>query len=68
MLKIYVHYNSLKAFQEGNWINARLQFVGQDDLELLIPIKDVVVSYQQNGFTIRKKKWYEKLFNIKNIK
>ena len=60
MLKIYVHYTSLKAFQEGKWVNARLQFIGQDDIELILPIKNIVTSYQQSGFTVRKKKWYEK--------
>lgn len=68
MLKIYVHYNSLKAFSRGDWVNARLQFVGQDDIELLLPIKDIVTSYQSSGFTIRKKKWYERLLPIKTIK
>lgn len=68
MLKIYVHYTSLKAFQEGKWVNARLQFIGQDDIELILPIKNIVTSYQQSGFTVRKKKWYEKLLPLKNIK
>lgn len=68
MLKIYVHYTSLKAFQEGKWVNARLQFIGQDDVELILPIKNIVTSYQQSGFTVRKKKWYEKLLPLKNIK
>ena len=61
MIKIYVHYNSLKAFQNGEWINARFQFASQNDIELLVSLKDIIVSYQQNGFTVRKKKWYEKL-------
>ena len=68
MLKIYVHYTSLKAFQEGKWVNARFQFIGQDDVELILPIKNIVTSYQQSGFTVRKKKWYEKLLPLKNIK
>lgn len=61
MIKIYVHFNSLKSFQEGKWINARFQFASQNDIELLVKLKDVIISYQQNGFTIRNKKWYEKL-------
>lgn len=61
MLKLYIHYNSLKAFQEGKWINARFQFASQNDIEVLIPLKDIITAYQNNGFTIRKKKWYEKL-------
>ena len=68
MLKIYVHYASIKAFSEGKWINARLQFIGPDDVELLVSLKDVVTSYQQSGFTLRKKKWWEKLLRLKNIK
>ena len=68
MIKVYVHYTSLKAFNEGKWINARFQFIGQDDIELTVKLKDIVTSYQQNGFTIRKKKWYEKLLFFKTIK
>lgn len=68
MLKIYIHYNSLQAFQKGAWVNARFQFVGLDDIELLLNIKDIVTSYQQTGLTVRKKKWYEKLFHFKSIK
>lgn len=68
MIKIFIHYNSLKAFNEGKWVNARMQFVGPDDIELYISIDKVVTAYQQSGFTIRKKKWYERLFHIKNIK
>lgn len=68
MIRVYVHYASLKAFSKGEWINARFQFMGQDDVELLLPLKGVVTSYQSAGFTIRKKKWYERLLPIKNIK
>ena len=67
MLRIYVHYTSLKAFQNGEWVNARFQFIGQNDIELLIPINDIVTSYQQNGFTVRKRKWFEKLLHLKQI-
>jgi hypothetical protein len=68
MIKIYVHYNSLVAFNQGKWINAKLQFIGQYDIELLIDLNNIVISYQQNGFTIRKRKWYEKFLRIKNAK
>lgn len=68
MIKIYVHYNSLKSYNNGEWINARLQFVGPDDIELYVKIKDIVTSYNQSGFTIRKKKLHEKLFGIKSVK
>lgn len=68
MLKIYVHYASLKAFNEGKWINARMQFIGPDDVELIVPLNKIVTSYQQNGFTIRKKKWYERFLHNKSVK
>ena len=68
MIKIYLHYNSLRAFNEGKWVNAKIQFIGQDDIEMLLDINSIMFSYQQSGFTIRKKKWYEKLFKIKSIK
>ncbi len=67
-IKIYLHYNSLRAFNKGEWVVAKVQFIGQDDVELNLNIKDIVFSYQQSGFTIRKKKWYEKLFRLKSIK
>lgn len=67
MFKIYVHYASLKSFQEGKWVNARMQFNNQFDIELYVNINDIVISYQQVGFTIRKKKWYERLF-VKSVK
>ena len=65
MIKVYIHYASLKAFSKGQWINARFQFIGPDDIEVILSLKDIVTSYQQNGFTLRKKKWYEKLFRFK---
>lgn len=68
IFKVYLHYNSLKAFNEGHWVNAKLQFIGQTDVEVLIDFNEVVFSYQQSGFTIRKKKWYEKLFRLKSIR
>lgn len=68
MIKIYIHYASLKAFNEGDWVNARFQFIGQDDIELILPLKDIITSYQGNGFTLRKRKWYEKILPIKTIK
>ncbi len=43
-----------------------LNLSGQNDIEVILNLKDIVTSYQQTGFTIRKKKWYEKLFGIKN--
>jgi len=67
MIKVYLHFNSLKAFNKGKWVNAKIQFIGQDDIELLLNMDDIVFSYQQSGFTIRKKKWYEKLFRLKSI-
>lgn len=62
-IKIYLHYNNLKAFNKGNWVLAKTQFIGPDDIEMLLNINKIIISYQQSGFTVRKKKWYEKLFN-----
>lgn len=62
MIKVYMHYNSLQAFLKGNWVNARIQFAGNDDLEVYLNLKDIKMSYQQTGFTIKKLKWYEKIF------
>lgn len=67
MIKIYLHYSSLKAFNNGKWVNAKLQFVGQDDIEMLLDLRDIVCAYQQNGFTVRKKKWYEKIIPTKSV-
>ena len=68
MITIYLHYNSLRAFDKGDWVNAKLQFIGQDDVEVLLNIEDIIISYQQNGFTVRKRRWYEKLPFIKSIR
>ena len=65
MIKVYMHYNSLQSFLKGNWVNARIQFVGNDDLEVYLSLKDIKMSYQQNGFTIKKLRWYEKIFRRK---
>jgi len=58
-IKLYLHFNSLESFNKGEWVNARHQFMGQDDLELLLPLKDIIMKYQQQGLIIRKRKWYE---------
>ena len=60
-VKLYLHFNSLQAFNKGEWVNARHQFMGQDDLELLLPIDKLVMKYQQQGLVIRKRKWWEVL-------
>lgn len=57
-----MHYNSLQSFYKGKWVNARTQFVGQYDVEVFVKLKDIDMAYQSNGFTIRKLKWYEKIF------
>jgi len=62
MIKVYMHYNSLQAFLKGNWVVARVQFAGNEDMEVYLNLKDIEMSYQQTGFTIRKRKWYRKLF------
>ena len=58
-VKLYLHFNSLQAFNKGEWVNARHQFIGQDDLELLLPLNKIVIKYQQQGLVVRKRKWYE---------
>ncbi len=27
MIKVYMHFNSLKSFIKGDWVNARTQFI-----------------------------------------
>ena len=68
MIKVFLHYASLKDYNDGEWVNGRLQFMNQYDIELYLNLKDVVLSYNQNGFTFRKKKWYERILPIKNMK
>lgn len=68
MIKVYVHYNSLNDYKQGEWVNGRLQFVNQYDIELYVKLKDVIISYNQSGFTFRKKKWYERILPIKSKK
>ena len=59
LIKLYLHFNSLEAFNKGEWVNARHQFMGQDDLEMILPLKKIVMEYQQQGLVIRKRKWWE---------
>ena len=40
----------------------KFNLLGNDDLEVYLNLKDIKMSYQQTGFTIKKLKWYEKIF------
>lgn len=60
-LKVYLHYNSLVQFVNGNSVVARFGFVGQDDVELNIDLSKIVLKRQKNSVIIRKKKFWEKL-------
>lgn len=61
MIKLYLHFRSLEAFDKGQPVVARTAFVGSDDIEVLLRLKNLVITYQAQGIVIRKKKWYEKL-------
>lgn len=60
-LKVYVHYNSLVQFVNGMAVTAKFNFVGADDVELLINLKHVVIKRQNGSVLIRKKKFREKI-------
>ena len=60
MIKVYINFGSLKAFKEGNWVNAKIQFANQYDVEVLLDLNKIDISLQNSGLTIRKKKWFRK--------
>lgn len=60
-LKVYIHYNSLVQFVNGRPVNARFGFIGQDDVELNVDLKEVVLLRQKETIVIRKKTFREKL-------
>lgn len=63
-IKVYLHSGNLESFIKGSPVNARIQFIGQYDIEMILNVKDIHIISQTDGLVIRKKKWYEKLFNL----
>lgn len=59
MIKVYINFGSLKAFQKGRWVNAKIQFADQYDVEVVLDLKKIEIVTQQTGLTIRKKKWWK---------
>ena len=59
MIKVYVNFGSLKAFQKGSWVNAKIQFADQYDVEVVLDLDKIEVATQQNGITVRKKRWWK---------
>ena len=45
-LKVYMSYHQLKAFNNGEPVNVKFQFIDQNDVELNLDLKRVMISYQ----------------------
>lgn len=65
-LKVYMSYNQLKAFNNGETVNVKFQFIDQNDVELNLDLRKIVIKYQSTGIIVRKKKLKD-YFNKKNI-
>ena len=65
-VKVYMSYHQLKAFNNGEPVNVKFQFIGQDDVELKLNLKKIIIIYQSTGIVIRKKRFKDH-FSKKNI-
>lgn len=65
-LKVYMSYNQLKAFNNGETVNVKFQFIDQNDVELNLDLRKIVIKYQSTGIIVRKKKLKD-YFSKKNI-
>lgn len=49
-IKIYLSYHQLKAFDKGEPVNAKFQFIGQDDVELNLDLNKIIIIYQSTRY------------------
>lgn len=61
MIKVYIHYLKLKDFMNHETIVVKTSFSSQDDIEVFIRLKDVLMKKQDSGMLIKKRTWWEKL-------
>lgn len=64
-IKVYMAYHQLKAFNKGETVNIKFQFIDQNDVELNLDLSKIIIIYQSTGILVRKKK-FKDLFK-KNI-
>ena len=58
-------YHQLKAFTKGEPVTVKFSFVSPDDVELLMDLNKVMITYQSQGIILRKKKFIDN-FKRKN--
>lgn len=61
MIKVYMHYNKLTDYMNMKPVLVTPTFVHQEDIEVYINTKDILMRGQKNGIIIRKKKFHERL-------
>ena len=64
-IKVYMSYNQFKAFMSGESVNAKFQFINQNDVELDLDLSKIIITVQSTGIVIRKRRFRD-LFK-KNI-
>ena len=64
-IKVYMSYLQLKAFNRGEPVNIKFQFIDQNDVEINLALNKIIIIYQSQGIVLRKKK-FKDLFK-KNI-
>ena len=55
MIKVYIHYLKLKDYMNHEPIVVKTSFSSQDDIEVFIKLKDVIMKKQDNGMIIKRK-------------
>ena len=55
-IKVYMSYHQLKAFDKGEPVNIKFRFIDQNDVELNLDLKKIIIIYQSTGILVRKKK------------
>ena len=61
MIKLYINKNHFGSFLNYVPIVAKFSFTGDDDIEIVLRLKDIKMTMQTNNVIIRRKKWFERL-------
>ena len=65
-VEVYIHYHSLVDFNEGKAVNAKFNFMNQNDVRLLLDVNKIKIIRQTEGILVQKKTFFEKLQIHKN--
>ena len=56
-IKLYMSYSQFKAFIGGEPVNAKFQFINQNDVELNLDLSKIIITVQSTGIVVRKRKF-----------